>query len=114
VVRPALQSLDDYLADAEPYRDVNVFLFEHGVDSPGIATPDEFAAVVRRHGAAVHFDGLDQGRFPHDIGTLGRYGRVFDRLARAGHPWNPMPVQEALQGLAAVGLSVTAADGSHS
>jgi hypothetical protein len=112
-VRPALQSLDDYLADAEPYRDVNVFLFEHGVDSPGTATPDEFAAVVRRHGAAVHFDGLDPRRFPHDIGTLGRYGRVFDRLPRAGHPWSPMPVQETLRGLAAAGLSVIAAGGSQ-
>jgi len=106
-VQPALRALDDYLDDAEAYRDVNVFLFEHGTRSPGIAGPDEFATVVRRHGAAVHFDGLDSERFPHDIGTLGRYGRVFDQLPRAKQPWSPMPVEEALRGLAAAGLSVT-------
>jgi len=105
-VQPALQSLDEYLDLAEPYRDVNVFLFEHGAESPGIATPNDFQKVVRRHGAAAHFDGLDPGRFPHDIGTLDRYGRVFDQLPRARHPWSPLPVDEALRGLAAGGLSI--------
>jgi hypothetical protein len=106
-VQPALHSFEEYLGKAEPYRDVNVFLFEHGTDSPGIATPDEFQAVVRRHGAAAHFDGLDPARFPHDIGTLDRYGRVFDQLPRARHPWSPLPVDDALRGLATAGLSVT-------
>ncbi|HMI35871.1 MAG TPA: hypothetical protein VK499_17360 [Propionibacteriaceae bacterium] len=106
-VQPALQSLDEYLDQAEPYRDVNVFLFEHGAESPGIATPDDFQKVVRRHGAVAHFDGLDPGRFPHDIGTLDRYGRVFDQLPRARHPWSPSPVDDALRGLAAGGLSIT-------
>jgi hypothetical protein len=106
-VQPALQALDEYLEGAEPYQDVNMFLFQHGTRSPGIATPDEFAAVIRRHGAAAHFDGLDPGRFPHDIGALGRYGRVFDQLPRARQPWSPLPVEEALRGLAAAGLSIT-------
>ncbi|HKX15599.1 MAG TPA: hypothetical protein VJN19_10430, partial [Propionibacteriaceae bacterium] len=75
--------------------------------SPGIATPDDFATVARRHGARVHFDGLDPERFPHEIGTLGRYGRVFDQLPRARQPWSPLPVEEALRGLAAAGLSIT-------
>ena len=106
-VQPALHSLDAYLGEAEPYADVNMFLFEHGAESPGIATPEQFATVVRRHGAAVHFDGLDRERFPHDIGTLGRYGKAFDQLPRASQPWSPMPVEEALQGLATAGLRVT-------
>jgi len=106
-VQPALQALQEYLGKAEPYRDVNVFLFEHGTSSPGIATPQDFRSVVHRHGAAAHFDGLDAERFPHDIGTLGRYGRVFDQLPRARHPWSPLSVNEALTGLSAAGLSVT-------
>jgi hypothetical protein len=106
-VQPALHSLDAYLGEAEPYADVNMFLFEHGAESPGIATPEQFATVVRRHGAAVHFDGLDRERFPHDIGTLGRYGKAFDQLPRARQPWSPMPVEGALQGLATAGLRVT-------
>jgi hypothetical protein len=106
-VQPAMLALDAYLADAEPYSDVNVFLFEHGTNSPGIATPEEFAEVIRRHGARAHFDGLDPERFPHDIGTLGRYGRVFDQLPRARQPWSPLPVEDGLQRLSAAGLTVT-------
>jgi hypothetical protein len=106
-VQPALQSLDAYLTEAEPYAEANVFLFEHGAESPGIATPEQFAAVLRRHGIAGHFQGLDRERFPHDIGTLGRYGKVFDQLHRAEQPWSPLSVEEALRGLAATGMSVT-------
>jgi hypothetical protein len=108
-VQPALHSLDAYLSETEPYADVNIFLFEHGANSPGIATPEEFDAIVRRHGAVVHFDGLDKKRFPHDIGTLGRYGKVFEQLPRAQQPWSVLPVEEALRGLAAAGLSVSSA-----
>jgi hypothetical protein len=106
-VQPALQALDAYLDEAEPYSDVNVFLFEHGTNSPGIATPDEFAEVINKHGARAHFDGLEPERFPHDIGTLGRYGRVFDQLPRARQPWSALPVGDALRGLAESGLSIT-------
>jgi hypothetical protein len=88
-VQPALQALDEYLDKAGPYSDVNVFLLEHGAESPGIAGPDDFQAVINRHSAAAHFDGLEPGRFPHDIVTLGRYGQVFDQLPRARHPWSP-------------------------
>ena len=106
-VQPALQALDAYLDEAEPYSDVNVFLFEHGTNSPGIATPDEFAEVINKHGARAHFDGLEPERFPHDIGTLGRYGRVFDQLPRARKPWSALPIGDALRGLAESGVFIT-------
>jgi hypothetical protein len=106
-VQPALQALEAYLDNAEPFSDANVFLFEHGANSPGIATPQEFERVIRRHGTRAHFDGLDRKRFPHDIGTLGRYSEVFDRLPRARQPWSPLPVEDTLRGLAAAGLSAT-------
>ncbi len=105
-VQPALQALEAYLDIAKPFSDANVFLFEHGANSPGIATPQEFEWLIRRHGARAHFEGLDPKRFPHDIGTLGRYGRVFDQLPRARLPWSPLPVEDALGALAAAGLSV--------
>jgi hypothetical protein len=108
-VQPALQALDAYLDNTEPYSDVNVFLFEHGTKSPGIATPEEVAEVISRHGARAHFDGLDPERFPHDIGTLGRYGRVFAQLPRARKPWSPLGISDVLRGLADGGLFITTA-----
>ena len=107
-VRPALDALDEYLTSTEPYEDVHVFLFEHGGRSPGIAAgPEDFVAVVRRHGATPHLDGLDPQKFPHDIGTLSRYDRAFEQLPRARHPWTPLVVDEALTSLKAAGVSVT-------
>jgi hypothetical protein len=102
-------ALDAYLDNTEPYSDVNVFLFEHGTKSPGIATPEEVAEVISRHGARAHFDGLDPERFPHDIGTLGRYGRIFAQLPRARKPWSPLGISDVLHGLADAGLFITTA-----
>jgi hypothetical protein len=105
-VQPALEALDDYLDNAEPYSDVNVFLFEHG----RLAWNCGPGGLRRGNPSArceAHFDGLDLKRFPHDIGTLARYGRVFDQLPRARNPWSPLPVEEALSGLTAAGLYVT-------
>ena len=44
-VQPARAALDDYLGQAEPYRDVHLFLFEHGVSLPGHRHPGR----LRRH-----------------------------------------------------------------
>lgn len=104
-VQPALQALDDYLQTAEPYADVHLFAFEHGADSPGIATPDEFAATVRRHGARPHIEALHRGKFPHDIGSLARYGPAYQALPRAQHPFSALSLDDALPHLAQHGIS---------
>jgi hypothetical protein len=106
-VQPALAALEDHLGRAEPYSDVHLFLFEHGVRSEGIATPEEFCAAVRRHGSRPHLEAVRPRLFPHDIGSLARYGPAFDAIPPARHPWSPLPVQRALAGLAAAGLEVT-------
>ena len=112
-VQPARQALDDYLGRTEPFHDVHLFFFEHGVRSPGIATPADFADTVRRHGAAPHIEAVDVAKFPHDIGTLGRYGPAFRRLPRARAPWSPLPVADALSALGRHGLAVTRASTSQ-
>jgi hypothetical protein len=98
-VQPALNAFSDYLDRAEPYADVHLFLFQHGVMSEGIATPDEFCAVARDHGATPHLEAVRRSKFPHDIGSLGRYGDVFAQLPAATHPWAPLDVDKALRGL---------------
>jgi hypothetical protein len=105
-VQPALTALQDHLEQSDPYREVHVMLFEHGVRSPGIARPADWARVVRASGARVDFVGLDRSRFPHDIGFLGRYGPRLATLSRATKLWSPLPVNEAVNGLATNGLSV--------
>jgi hypothetical protein len=107
-VQPALRALDEHLAAADPYRHVDVLLFQHGVRSAGIASPQEWVATVRRHGAQPRLVGLDPRRSPHDIGALGRYGPVLAALPPARKPWTPLTPDAALAGLRSCGLRVDA------
>jgi hypothetical protein len=105
-VQPALRALEAHLARVPPYRAVDVLLFQHGVCSEGIARPDEWLAAARRHGAEARLLAVDPRRFPHDVASLGRYGRALAALPRATRPWSPLRVDRALDGLAAAGLDV--------
>ncbi len=104
-VQPALRALEAHLASSRPYAVVNILLFQHGVNSAGIAAPEEWERVVRRHGATPRLIGLDPRRFPHDIASLGRYGPALDDLPRAHFPWSPLDVGSALDGLRAAGIN---------
>jgi hypothetical protein len=105
-VQPALRALEAHLASGPPYRVVDILLFQHGVRSAGIATPQEWVRAVRRHGATARLVALDPRRFPHDIATLGRYGPALDDLPSAHRPWSPLDLRAALAGLRAAGLEV--------
>ena len=106
-VQPALDALTDHLAAVEPYREAFLMPFQHGADSPGIATPDDWAAVLHRHGVIPHFLRHRPDQFPHDIGFLGRYGPALAALSPARRPWTPLPIDQLLHGLAAAGLPAT-------
>lgn len=86
-VQPALESLRLHLARSEPYRRVDVILFQHGVASPGIARPEEWLSAAAETGADAHLLGVDPRRFPHDIASVGRYGPRLADLPRATRPW---------------------------
>lgn len=113
-VQPALQALDEHLETSPAYRDIDVLLFQHGVRSQGIADPQDWLRVVRRHGAVPRLLALDPRRFPHDIATLGRYSRALDTLPTARRAWSPLPLAQALEGLSAAGLRTTEGPGSSS
>ena len=49
---------------------------------------------------------MDPGKFPHDIGFLGRYGTALDALLRARDLWESLPLDRALRGLAEHALPI--------
>lgn len=103
-VQPALRALETHLQASGPYREVDILLFQHGVRSAGIADPEHWLAVARRHGAAARLLAVDPRRFPHDIASLGRYGRALADLPPAQQPWTPLDVHHAERGLRGAGL----------
>ena len=88
-VLPALEAFARHLEQSEPYTDIDILQFQHGVYSAGIATPDDWLRVARRHAPRARMVGLDPRRFPHDIATLARYGPSLQKLPDAQHPWTP-------------------------
>ena len=104
-VQPALRALDAHLAASPRYRAVDSLAFQHGVPSAGIAEPNEWLAVARRHGATARPLALDPRRFPHDIATLARYGHPLADLPPAYRPWTPLDVATAVHSLHTTGLA---------
>ena len=92
-------TLDAHLQAVEPYRHVDVLLFQHGVASTGIATPPQWLAVARRHGAHARLLAVDPRRFPHDIASLGRHAHALATLPPARRPWSPLDPRHALGAL---------------
>ena len=70
---PSLDSVEDYLNGAEPYDEIHVMLFSHGVESVGLPSIERWRSITdlsRKRGGLV---GVDEGRFPKDFATFVRY-----------------------------------------
>ena len=89
-VQPALRAFQAHLEASERYRAVDVLVFQHGVRSHGIATARQWLAVADRYADSARLVAVDPRRSPHDVGSLGRYGRELAQLPPARHPWTPM------------------------
>ncbi|MBO0811900.1 MAG: hypothetical protein J2P23_07610 [Microlunatus sp.] len=98
-VQDAVRSLDRHLAASAPYRKVLVLAFQHGVRSPGMAGAEDFAAVIRRHGAEPELLAVDPRRWPHDIASMARYGAALDAIPPARLAWSPIGVGAAVEAL---------------
>ena len=105
-VQSALAALEDHLVRSDPYAVVRLLLFQHGADSPGIATPADWTTVIEKYGARADFLCLDTAKFAHDIGFLGRYAPALARLPHARRLWSPLDLEVALTGLSGAGLDV--------
>lgn len=101
-VESAVESLRFHLAHSDPYRVADIMMFQHGADSPGRATAEDFEAALRTAGTEPRLLALVRGKIPHDIGSLGRYGAALDKEKDAGIPWSALGVTDALGELGAV------------
>jgi hypothetical protein len=90
-VEPSLERTRRYLAGnaagnaagAAPYRDVGVLLFSHGVDSIGLARPEEWRALP----GGARLVAVSERRFPADFPVFARYGSEL----RRDRPRFPLP-----------------------
>lgn len=86
-VQSAVDSLRFHLAHSEPYHQVNVLIFQHGAESPGVAYPADYERAVREAGSSPRMIALRTDISPRDIGSMGRYNSVLSREPSANLPF---------------------------
>jgi hypothetical protein len=91
-----------HLQNSDPYREVNVLLFQHGADSPGVAYPNDFEVVVRESGADPRMIALRVNKSPRDIGSMGRYNSVLAKEPSANLPFRALDGDDAIHKLRSV------------
>lgn len=101
---PSYEELRDYLATAEPYEEILINLFSHGLRSPGLVPADQWRELAvrtaRSHGDLI---GVDEQDFPADAGSTMRYQPAYAALPQR-HPLPaPLPVEDIDRFLATVG-----------
>ncbi|PZG39721.1 hypothetical protein C1I98_23345 [Spongiactinospora gelatinilytica] len=86
------RALAAYLDGGEPYDEIRLTLFSHGVRSPGVAPIAAWREVLERARKIGVFAGVDPRAFPRDFAVLARTHRDLSRVRTT----YPMPLPMAL------------------
>lgn len=85
---PSLGALQAYLDETEPFDEIFMMLFSHGVDSIGLPSIEQWREPLRRARNRGAFLGVDERAFPRDFAVFIRY--YFDLLRTISVRY-PMP-----------------------
>ncbi|WP_181958466.1 hypothetical protein [Nonomuraea diastatica] len=88
---PSRASLTGYLDGADPFEEIRLLLFSHGVESVGLATIGQWRETLARAGKVGVFTGVDTRAYPRDFAGLARAHRELARI-RATVPM-PLPMK---------------------
>jgi hypothetical protein len=93
-MQPSLEGLEAYLDEREPFDDIHLALFQHGVEAVGVTTPEDWKGMLdraRRTGSTL---GADLDEFPRDFAHYARYGRAMRSLPSRYPIPGPLSVAE--------------------
>jgi hypothetical protein len=86
-MEPSAECLEHYLEERAPFDDINLMLFNHGVESVGFPPIDRWKRSLQRARRRGQFVGVREDLYPRDFGSLARYHSELTRLA----PRYPLP-----------------------
>jgi len=73
-MQPSLDGVNAYLDEREPFDDIHLALFQHGVKAVGIPAPDDWRALLARARRSGTTLGADLDEFPYDFAQYAQYG----------------------------------------
>lgn len=89
--RPSAELLGNYCEDREPFREIFMMLFSHGVESVGLEPISGWRALLDRATAKGAFVGVDERAYPRDFAVYPGYSAAVRRQVRARYPM-PAPL----------------------
>jgi hypothetical protein len=93
-VEPAAAQLEHYLRTTEPYDDIYLTLFSHGIESIGIAPVARWRSVLAHARQQRGFLGVDEAAFPRDFAVFVRYYSALRQLPAVAPPSMPLSLEQ--------------------
>jgi hypothetical protein len=93
-VEPAAAQLEHYLRTTDPYDDIYLTLFSHGIESIGIAPVARWRSVLAHARQRSGFLGVDEAAFPRDFAVFVRYYRALRQLPAVAPPSMPLSLEQ--------------------
>ena len=91
-VQSSVDGLNHYLDATDPFDHLHLGLFCHGVESVGVATADQWRAVLRRATVAGTFAGVSPRRYPNDPRTFFAFQRALRAIPVRHRLPEPLPL----------------------
>lgn len=85
-MEPSLDWIEQYLKSTDPYDDIYLILFSHGVDAVGLPSIDRWRTVFNYARQRGEFIGVEEDKFPRNFATLIRYYTDLKRNISARYP----------------------------
>lgn len=94
-MEPSADWLEEYLDRAEPYDEIFLTLFSHGVECVGLPPLERWRSLLRRGRKRGEFIGVDEEAFPRDFGIFIRYYIDLKKKIPARYPMpGPMAISQ--------------------
>jgi hypothetical protein len=86
---PSARALEEYLDQRDPFEEIFLMLFSHGVDSIGLVSMDQWRRLLSRARGRSSFVGVDEAAYPRDFGVFVRYNFDLIRKIASRYPVPP-------------------------
>ncbi len=83
---PSAENLERYLDQSEPYDEIYMMLFSHGVESVGLVPIERWRAILSRACKRGEFIGVDEEAYPRDFATFVNYYTDLKKKIVARYP----------------------------
>jgi hypothetical protein len=92
--QPSAERLERYLDSGDPYDEINLMLFSHGVESVGLVPIERWRSILQRARQRGRFIGVDEQAFPRDFATFVRYYTDLKQIPARYPPPAPLALSQ--------------------